>query len=144
MKKFVTAIIAVMASAILLTGCGSSMKDGTYKAEYKEFDSHGWKDYVTVTVSGGKITAVDYDSTNEAGAIKSTDASYKESMEPVSGTYPEKFCAELEAQMVEKQEIKKVDTIAGATNSSDSFKVLVTELMSKGVSKGSTETVVVG
>jgi len=64
-------------------------------------------------------------------------------MEPVSGTYPEKFMKELEDQLVSKQEVKKVDTLAGATLSSDSFKVLVNEVLSKGAKKGNTETIVV-
>lgn len=144
MKKIFAVIVAVMASAVLLAGCSAGMKDGTYKAENKEFDSHGWKDYITVTVSGGKITAVDFDSTNADGMLKTEDPAYKDSMEPVSKTYPVKFCEELEKQLVEKQEPKKVNTVAGATNSSDSFKVLATEVISKGIEKGNTETVVVG
>ena len=143
MKKFGIALVAALLSASLLTGCSAGMKDGTYKAEYKNADDHGWKDYVQVTVSGGKISEVDFDSVNEQGVLKSADAGYKDAMEPVSGTYPEKFMKELEDQLVSKQEVKKVDTLAGATLSSDSFKVLVNEVLSKGAKKGNTETIVV-
>lgn len=144
MKKIFAVIVAVMASAVLLAGCNAGMKDGTYKAENKDFDSHGWKDYIAVTVAGGKITEVDFDAINADGMLKTADPAYKEAMEPVSKTYPEKFSEELEKQLVEKQEPKKVNTVAGATNSSDSFKVLATEVISKGIEKGNTETVVVG
>ncbi|WP_312640659.1 FMN-binding protein [Hydrogenoanaerobacterium sp.] len=143
MKKFSIALVAALLCASLLTGCSSGMKDGTYKAEYKNADDHGWKDYVQVTVSGGKISEVDFDSINADGVLKSADPSYREAMEPVSGTYPEKFMKELEDQLISKQEVKKVDTLAGATLSTDSFKVLVTEALSKGAQKGNTATIIV-
>ena len=136
MKKILAAVLAMVFALALLTACGSSMKDGTYRAEYSSFDDHGWKDFV------GKITAVDYDAVNEEGTRKSEDAAYKESMEPVSGTYPEKFSSELEQQLVDKQEVKKVDTVAGATNSSDAFKVLATEAL-KNAKNGKTDAAIV-
>ncbi|MBC8546778.1 FMN-binding protein [Clostridiaceae bacterium NSJ-31] len=142
MKKILAAVLAMVFALALLTACGSSMKDGTYRAEYSSFDDHGWKDFVEVTVSSGKITAVDYDAVNEEGTRKSEDAAYKESMEPVSGTYPEKFSSELEQQLVDKQEVKKVDTVAGATNSSDAFKVLATEAL-KNAKNGKTDAAIV-
>ena len=56
MKKFFATIIAVMTVASMFTGCGAAaLKDGTYKAKMSE-ESHGWIDYVEVTVSDGKIS----------------------------------------------------------------------------------------
>ena len=143
MKKVLVALLALMFCLSLFAGCSSSMKDGSYKAEFSSFDDHGWKDFVELTIKDGKITEVNFDSINEEGLLKSEDESYQENMEPVSGTYPEKFFPELENQLLEKQEIKKVDTVTGATNSSDAFKILVTEIMDKGASKGNTDTIIV-
>lgn len=142
MKKTFAIIAAAVMCAAILSGCSAGMKDGTYKAEYKSYDDHGWKDYVSITVSGGKITAVDYDSLNEAGEKKSADTAYREQMEPVSKTYPEKFSKELEDQLVDKQDVKKVDAVAGATTSSNAFKILATEALSAAKS-GKTDTVTV-
>ncbi len=142
MKKTFAIIAAAVMCAAVLSGCSAGMKDGTYKAEYKSYDDHGWKDYVSITVSGGKITAVDYDSLNEAGEKKSADTAYREQMEPVSKTYPEKFSKELEDQLVDKQDVKKVDAVAGATTSSNAFKILATEALSAAKS-GKTDTVTV-
>jgi len=143
-KKILCLITTLILSAALLASCSSaSYKDGTYRAEYDSFDDHGWKDYVELTVQNGSITSVDFDSVNEDGAKKSEDESYRESMEPVSGTYPAKFFPELEDALVEQQDIEKVDAVAGATNSSDSFKDLVKRLLKKNAAKGNTETLVV-
>ena len=140
MKRWLAVLLAAMATACLLTGCSSSMKDGTYKAEYKDYDDHGWKDYVSITVQDGKITAVDYDALNEEGAKKSEDQAYRESMEPISNTYPAKFYQELEARLTENQDPKKVDAVTGATNSSNDFKILAVEAI-KAAKSGSTDTV---
>ena len=45
-------------------------------------------------------------------------------------------------QLVDKQEVKKVDTVAGATNSSDAFKVLATEAL-KNAKNGKTDAAIV-
>ncbi len=140
-KTFAIIAAAVMCSAVL-SGCSAGMKDGTYKAEYKSYDDHGWKDYVSITVSGGKITAVDYDSLNESGAKKSEDEAYRAQMEPVSKTYPAKFYKELEDKLVEGQDVKKVDAVTGATTSSNDFKILATEALDAAKS-GKTDTVTV-
>ena len=142
MKRVWAALAVIMMLAALLTGCSSGMKDGTYKAEFKDFDDHGWKDYVSITVEGGKITAVDYDALNADGAKKSEDTAYRESMEPIAGTYPEKFYKELEDQLIEQQDLKKVDAVAGATTSSNDFKILAVEAL-KNAKSGSTSTAVV-
>ncbi len=140
MKKILAVLLAALAAACLMTGCSSNPKDGTYKAQYKDYDDHGWRDYVSITVKDGKITAVDYDSVNKDGAKKSEDTAYRESMEPVSNTYPAKFYKELEDQLTEKQDPKKVDAVTGATNSSNDFKKLTAEAL-KAAKSGKTETV---
>jgi major membrane immunogen (membrane-anchored lipoprotein) len=47
------------------------IKDGTYLAETKAFDEQGYKDKVTMTIEGGKITEVYWDAYNEDGELKS-------------------------------------------------------------------------
>ena len=43
------------------------LKDGIYFAMDEEFASSGWKETVTLTVAGGKITAADWNGVNIAG-----------------------------------------------------------------------------
>lgn len=144
--KRILAVIAIAALALaMLTACsGGGLKDGTYRAEFDAPDSRGWTDFAEVTIKDGKITAVTADSAHTDGRIKTEDAAYKASYEAAGlGTYPEKFFGELEAQLVEKQDISKVDTIANATHSSVGFKTLVKALLDKNAKTGDTTTLLV-
>lgn len=141
-RIFVLALTVITALAVF-TGCTPStktMKDGTYRAEFTEADSHGWTDYVVVTVSGEKITQVEYDSLDADGKKKSLDTNYEETMKGAgSSTWPSKFMPELAEQLKTKQDIEAVDDIAGATESSSAFKKLVKALKPK-MEKGETGT----
>ena len=52
-----------------------------------------------------------------------------------TGMYPAKYSEELEKQLIEAQDIAKVATVAGATTSSNNFKVLVAELLKTNAKK---------
>ncbi|MBQ4050913.1 MAG: FMN-binding protein, partial [Oscillospiraceae bacterium] len=125
--------------------CGSSdgYKDGSYRAEAAAADDHGWKDYVVVTVDGGVITAVEFDSVNADGLKKSEDPDYKDTMLAYGGTtYPAEFFQKLEDSYVAAQKVAEVDAVAGATTSSDALKKLAGEL-EKSMAKGKKDIVVV-
>ena len=64
-------------------------------------------------------------------------------MESVSGTYPAKFYPELAQKLEDTQDIDKVDKVAGATNSTVSFKTLVKTLLKENVKNGDSTTLVV-
>lgn len=141
-KSSLKVLAASILTTVVLASCSSgdvTMKDGTYKAQFDSADTHGWTDYVEVTVQDGKISSAVYDALNEQGMKKTEDANYQESMEPVSGTYPSKYSSELSTQLVEKQDSEKVDIIAGATDSSNSFKKLIKDL-EKNIKSGKTDT----
>ncbi|MEG0895430.1 MAG: FMN-binding protein [Oscillospiraceae bacterium] len=138
MKKVLISLLV----AFLFVGCSSTsaLKDGTYKAEMKAPDSHGWTEFVDVTVTNSKITKVVFDAKNEDGALKSQDAEYEKIMKDSgSKTWPSDFYTKLANQLVEKQNINDVEAVAGATTSSDSFKKLV-KALSKNMEKGETDT----
>ena len=99
--------------------------DGVYKVEGDAFDEYGWKPFLELTIKDDQITNVVYDAKNEAGKLKTADAEYKKNMEAKTGTYPEKYSKELVQQLLDKQVISQVDTITGATQSSDKFTALV-------------------
>ncbi len=146
MKKFLAIILAAIAVMGVATSCGSKnegFKDGSYRAEMKDFDDHGWKDYVNVTVADGKITEVESDSLNsEDGHKKSEDEAYKEAYIGAGfETYPAATSEKLESGLIEKQDINQVDTVAGATHSSDTFKKLV-KALEENMKKGDTNTVI--
>lgn len=146
MKRFIAILAALVAAALPLTSCGGSSdgyKNGSYRAEGKTADEHGWKEYLVVTVEDGVIAEVEFDYVNDAGDKKSEDADYKATMLQYGGTtYPAEFCQKLEEAYIAKQTGAEVDTIAGATTSSDHFKKLAAEL-EKSMKKGKKDIVVV-
>lgn len=142
MRKLLTLVLALALTAAMFTGCVSAtLKDGTYKAQYKEADSHGWNEYVVVTVAEGKISAVEFDALNEEGVKKTDTPEYKDQMLQYGGTtYPEEFYPAIAQKLVDTQDIAKVDAYAGATNSTNSFVALVKALDSN-MKKGNTDVV---
>lgn len=135
--------------ASAFAGCSkapaSEYKDGTYRAEAAEF-SHGWKEYVEITIADGKISAVEVDAFKEddADARKSKDPDYKTAMvegnkaNGVAETYPEEFYKKLADSIMAGE----VETVAGATHSSDSVKVMAEAALAN-AKEGKTETAVV-
>lgn len=144
-NKTISVILAMTLAAGILSGCGSSKEttstgklvDGTYKAEYDNYDSHEYKGQLELTVSNGKVTAVKYDEVKKDGTFKSKDEQYKKTMEESSKTYPEKAYSELTQQLISKQS-SKIDAVSGATASSNNFAVLVKYVFEKMANDGKT------
>ncbi|MGD9559819.1 MAG: FMN-binding protein [Oscillospiraceae bacterium] len=118
--------LLVLLCIVTLAACNAppTYQDGTYSAEFKDFDSYGYKEYMIVTVSGGEITDLVYNAVNEEGVLRTQDEKYQQNMESVVDTYPEKYTGDLINQFMDEQDISRVDIIAGATWSSESFKAL--------------------
>ncbi|MFL0267035.1 FMN-binding protein [Candidatus Clostridium radicumherbarum] len=131
-NKVLSIVLGLALAAGILTGCNTSsptsnngkLVDGVYKVEYDNFDSHGYKGQLELTINGGKITEVKYDELKNDGTFKSKDEAYKKSMEEQSKTYPEKAYSELKQQLLSKQ-TSNIDGVTGATASSSNFKTLV-------------------
>lgn len=135
MKRKVLAIMVLLLLVMSFAGC-TGYKDGTYKAEATEYE-HGWRDYLVIGVADGKVTVKEFDALNEARDKKSQDADYRAAMEPVSGTYPEKYIADILSEFQKKGSADKMDSITGATKSTNSFKALLNEALAK-AQKGET------
>lgn len=147
MVRKATALCAALlvATAFVLAGCGEEEKtysDGVYSAEFVDFDSYGYKDFMRVTVTDGVVVELLYDGLNPEGGLKSEDEKYQADMEAVQQTYPKKYTSDLVNQYLENHDIGKVDTVAGATYSSDSFRALFTAIEESMVA-GSTDPLVV-
>ena len=149
MKKLISLALTAVFAMGAFTGCSESqissaaLVDGTYRAEFKDFDANGWKDYVEVSVVDGELNEVVFDSVNEDGTkLKSEDESYKVEMEQMVGTYPAKYNKDLINQFIESGKVTGVDIVAGATESTGNFKTLIIEAMTNAAS-GNTETEIV-
>ena len=110
--------------AALYVSCAadtSVLKDGFYSAQAAEFDSFGWKEYVSLRVSGGRIIVVEYNAFNPSGFIKSWDMNYMRTMNAVSGTYPNAYARSYSGQLLKYQDTGRVEALTGATASCHAF-----------------------
>ena len=125
-----------------LASCGENayfLKDGYYTAEAAEFDEHGWKEYLTISVSGGRIILVEYDAFNPSGFIKSWDMDYMRIMNAEDGTYPNAYTRYYGRQFLERQGADSIDAISGATHSYHTFLSLA-EAVLKNAREGNNNT----
>jgi major membrane immunogen (membrane-anchored lipoprotein) len=102
--------------------------DGTFNAE-GEADERGWKPKIEIVVENGEITEANYDEVNEEGNLKSEDQEYAKSMSGQSGVTPAEAYQQLEDSLIETQDPDQVDTVSGATSSSDKFIELAKEAL---------------
>jgi len=125
--RILIVVVCLMSAMGILNGCSSSVneiKDGYYMAEAVDFDEHGWREYVLVYISKGKIINVEYDAFNRSGFAKSWDLDYMRVMNLADGTYPNEFSRIYTVSLINWQNPDGVDAVAGATHSHVSFRLL--------------------
>lgn len=146
MRRFAAIVLSLALCSFAFFACSSetTYQDGTYRAEYASYDAFGYKSFLVVTVQGGNVTAMEFDSLDEAGELKSQNEEYRAEMEAIQGTYPEKYSADLINQYMgmEVKDIDKVDDVAGATEASQSFKALFKALVPS-MEQGNTTTIII-
>ena len=99
----------------------SSIKDGYYTAEAAEFDAHGWKEYVTICVSGGRIIFIEYNAFDPTGFVKSWDMNYMRVMNALHNTYPNAYTRYYGKQFLSSQGTGEIIPLSGASMSYESF-----------------------
>lgn len=152
MRHKVVVFMAMLLSFVLMAGCsnkgpaagsnGAAYVDGVYNAEFAEFDSNGYKDTLKVEVKNGVVESMLYDAVNKEGGLKTQNEAYRKEMEAMQDTYPAKVAADLVNQYLEHQDINKVNMVAGATYSSESF-IALYKALAANMQKGDTSLVVV-
>ncbi|MEM1483674.1 hypothetical protein V6615_02225 [Oscillospiraceae bacterium PP1C4] len=110
----------------------SRFMDGEYKAQFKDFDKFGWKEYVVLDIQNGVVTIKEFDavSKDDEKKLKSEDDAASASMNEKTGTSFFKAGSDLiESWKQAKNDVTKVDNVAGATVASNSFKLLVGQIL---------------
>lgn len=155
MKKLL--FLFILAITLIATGCGNqnqappapaqppagqgTLVDGQYQAQFSAFDARGWRPFLNLTVTGGRVTQVQFDYINAAGNLKSQDAAYNQRMAAASGTDVARFVVAAADALVQSQ-IAPIDTITGATTSTVNFNALAGPLMTQAVAGNRTPVVV--
>lgn len=137
-RKTALFLAALTAAAVTAAGCGSakSYKDGTYTGQSSVFTNDDGTDEgngygeVTLTISGGKITACEYKTYTVDGDLKDEDYG-KQDGEIKNRDYYNKAQKALAAASTYAEELvsyggttdikKNVDAISGATINYDHF-----------------------
>lgn len=101
--------------AYQLPSSAVGVPDGTYTAA-SPADAFDYQHVITITVKDEKITSVDYNEIKQEGKGKQKDTAYCKEMEP-AGTTPAIAYPIMEEQLLEKQDMMKVDAVSGATYS---------------------------
>jgi major membrane immunogen (membrane-anchored lipoprotein) len=145
-----TAFVIVLAAALAVVFFVSSLlprssvpklRGGYYTAE--ETGSYrGWKEYLTIYVSNGKIVTCEYNAKNASGFIKSWDMDYMRRMNEVCENYPNKFTRNYVHALLANQTSSGIDAMSGATESHKSFIALADAALAR-ASAGDYEVVFV-
>ena len=124
-KLLVLAIVWILAA--FLSACSDNASDlhtGYYSAETASFDTHGWKEYITIYVSDNTIVTVEYNARNASGFIKSWDLDYMRTMMAKAGTYPNEYTRAYSVSLLNWQDPENIDAMTGATHSYHTFQLL--------------------
>ena len=134
-KHYIAFLLILLVPILSFSGCDNTsansktLKNGYYIAEMKDFDSYGWKEFVSIYVNNGHIVTVEYNAKNLSGFIKSWDPAYMRDMNAVDHTYPNKYTREYAFALLNFQDIDRIDVVSGATHSYHTFILLATEVI---------------
>lgn len=117
----------------------TELKDGTYTGE-SDYDERGWKVVHTIEVKDGKIASSDFGYENEEGTRKADDEEYNTNMKAKSGVSSAEATKQLNAQLVETQDVDSVEVVSGATHTSSNF-TASTKALLEAAAAGNTEKV---
>jgi major membrane immunogen (membrane-anchored lipoprotein) len=128
---FSAALFAVLLLCAACSASGGRVSGGYFTAEAAGYDSHGWKEFVSLYISNGKIVTVEYNAKNASGFIKSWDMDYMRRMSAEDGAYPNKYTRTYALALLNSQNLGRIDALAGATDSWNSFRLLAAAAMAQ-------------
>ncbi len=105
--------------------------DGDYEAIAAEPDEGGWRPLMDLKVVDGKIIEVRFDEVDQEGLLKSENEEYNQRWEAASGISGPEAYERLQNDLIEKQDIDMVETVTGATRSTEQFKLMAKEALSR-------------
>lgn len=140
--KLMRALTAQMTSGGERKIAVSRLADGLYTARFADFDENGWKEYVVLKIKNGKVTVDEFDAISEKddAARRSADTALSDRMREATGlSYSDAVSALVNNWEKAENDVTQVDNVAGATVSSNSFKLLVGQLLATAAVEGNAE-----
>ena len=112
----------------------AKLQNGTYKLAEKNYD-HGYRIVFSITVANGKLTKSNFDYVNKKGKSKTDDAAYEKAMKKANGVGPKEYIPKLNEELIKaygsKEPSAVVDTVSGATESSNLFVIYAQQLINR-------------
>ncbi|WP_317761478.1 extracellular electron transfer flavoprotein PplA [Oenococcus oeni] len=112
----------------------AKLQNGTYKLAEKNYD-HGYRIVFSITVANGKLTKSNFDYVNKKGKSKTDDAAYEKAMKKANGVGPKEYIPKLNEELIKSYGSKEpsavVDTVSGATESSNLFVIYAQQLINR-------------
>lgn len=133
MRKNIAVLLILFLAlpTVFASGCTGDVNipDGTYRAEFADYDALGYKDFVEVVIQDNKVIDVFANAQSGLdGSYKLQNESLRAQMEGISNTYPEKFYTDLANQYLSNPKASEIEIVAGATESSNNFIILLKAL----------------
>lgn len=164
MKKIVTLTMIAAISVSVFAGCSKpastdtqkpansdsskpattagTLKDGSYSATFDHLDGKGWKPFLKIDIKDGKISKADFNYKNPDGKLKTEDENYEKSMKAKNGLGPVEYAPKIDENIVKKG-AADIDTVSGATHSTDNAKLLLKAILDKAAKGDTTESILV-
>ncbi|NLY10969.1 MAG: FMN-binding protein [Firmicutes bacterium] len=122
------ALVAIVGIALVLNMSQNrkmDWQDGTYvgESERDERDQYG---RIEIEIKDGKIVEANYSEIDSSGNPKGAEYPYQPAVESMP---------EYEKQLMDKQDVKKVEIISGATTTGEKFKDAATNALEKAAKK---------
>ena len=117
------------------------LQDGLFYAEAQQFDSNGYKEYVALYISGGRIVWVNWNAANEDGTQSKKEAGDSYGLKSASGIGAEWYqqAEAFEQYVIEHQGVEglttgddgKTDAISGCTIAVSGAKTLTEQIITQ-------------
>jgi sex pheromone cAD1 len=139
-KRVISVIISIFISINFFYPDDIKFKDGKYIGEFECPDGEGWKPELIIMIKDGKIIDARFNSINISGTLKTEDKNYTKLMIKSGNIPPDQYAKELRKRLIEKQSAD-VDTVAGATVSSNYFNLLAENILHKAYNGDKSKTI---
>ncbi|MCI8755367.1 MAG: hypothetical protein HFG18_02125 [Oscillospiraceae bacterium] len=139
--KLMTPVMASMVSGGEKEFTAPKYVNGTYRAEFTDFDADGWKAYLVLQIYNDKVTVQEFDAIQkDTEALRSQDNELSQKMKESTGTYDFPEAVKQISKNFDKADGDPfaVENVVGATISSNDFKQLAGSILAMSAVEGDT------
>ena len=121
-------VLAAALSAAGPAGCSPEapdrLLDGYYTAEAADFDPQGWKEFLTIYVSAGRIVSAEYDARNASGFLRTWDIAEMRTSNNARASHQIQAARAYRATLLTRQDPTKIGPLPGLAQAHPAFQRL--------------------